>query len=91
MEMNPHWRPQYHQTLQSSIAYDFVGRYENFAADFSNVMSRTGGEVGYGPGTEARHKTDANRKVKDFYTASLLKKVRQLYEPDFAHFGYGEI
>lgn len=91
MEMNPHWRPQYHQTLQTSLTYDFVGRYENFAEDFRNVCSRISADFSYCPARETRHRTNANQKVKEFYTKSLLREVRRIYDIDFTHFGYGEV
>lgn len=88
-DMNPHWRPQYHQTLQEAIDYDFVGRYENFTADFQYVFSSLNPDSLYDAVAETRHRTDANGQVLNYYTDELLAKVYQIYEIDFTHFDYG--
>lgn len=88
-DMNPHWRPQYHQTLQGAIDYDFIGRYEDFTTDFQQVFSRLSRGALYDTVAETRHKTDANDQVSEYYTEELRNRVYQIYKIDFTHFDYG--
>ena len=40
IEMNPHWRTQYHQTYQENIKYDYIGKIENFTNDIKNILNK---------------------------------------------------
>lgn len=91
VEMNPHWRPQYYQTFQDLIEYDFIGRYENFTRDFEHVLARISPDNMLNPGVEARHGTDADDKIARYYTIELLQKVNELFAIDFNAFEYPKI
>ena len=60
IEMNPHWRPQYYQTFQGSIDYEFVGRYESFSADINYVFDKISTTQLPNLGVEDRHRTNAD-------------------------------
>ena len=87
-DMNPHWRPQYYQTFQDTIAYDYVGRYESFANDFGQVLSRISSGSIKRFAIENRHGTNADNKIPGFYTGDILRKVNTLFAIDFEHFNY---
>lgn len=87
-EMNTHWRPQYYQTFQNQISYDFVGRLENFDADLSYVLSKFRPNYAEFISNELRHATGADDLLNEYYTPELGKIVREIYEVDFESFGY---
>ena len=87
-EMNPHWRPQYYQTFQSSLQFDFIGRYENFLNDFSQVLASISPARKEHLAAETRHKTDADRQQSVYYTDEIMEKVMRIFEIDFTTFGY---
>jgi hypothetical protein len=41
-EMDPHWRPQYHEGKFSSIKFDFIGRMEMISTDFAYILEQIG-------------------------------------------------
>jgi len=86
-EQDPHWRVQYHQTLQGSIRYDFIGRYERFAEDTRVVAERLHPDfLSYLP--DALNVTGADRQMDDYYTPELLGLVSEAFALDFEAFGY---
>ena len=87
-EMNPHWRPQYYQTFQPSLSYDFIGRYESFSEDFQRVMAKIARTRVPNLGVESRHRTNANGTWTKYYRPSLMERVRELFAIDFEAFGY---
>ena len=86
--MNPHWRPQYYQTFQSSIPFDFIGRFETFSSDLQKVLGVVCPKEMTTPAKEARHQTSAAEKMSHYYDDSLVEKVAKIYEVDFEAFGY---
>jgi hypothetical protein len=70
------------------IDLDFVGRLENFDADFAYVLKRLGAS------DEIR--VDASKPInksnhgpwQDYYTPEVVRRVQKLYERDFDRFRY---
>lgn len=87
-EMNPHWRPQYYQTLQDSISYNFIGKFESLEMDLERIFSSFCSNYSSYLAIERRHRTDSATKVNNYYTSTLLEKVYNLYQIDFSTFGY---
>lgn len=87
-DMNPHWRPQFYQTFQDTLTYDFIGSYENFSSDFNTVINRISPEVIGPTGIETRHRTAADSKVSMYYSRAMVAQVNRIYEADFNYFGY---
>lgn len=88
MYMDHHWRIQYYQTFQSSIEYDFVGRFEQFDQDFRKVMDRLKVDANLYYDEERRHATKAADFLQSYYTADIVEKVYRKYQIDFEYFGY---
>lgn len=88
ISMNSHWRIQYYQTFQDSIAYDFIGKIENFSEDLKVVLNRINPDYKRFMSNERRHATHANSLLTAYYTPTLINLVQQIYEKDFIYFGY---
>ena len=78
---NHHWQPQ---VLFLPEPVDFVGRVENFEADFCRVLERHGLE---NPVTESLNVTD-HKPYSAYYTDGLVDKVADFYAEDIRTFGY---
>ena len=70
------------------IMADFVGRYENLAADFSVVAERIGGTQKLQLPHILRSKSRKSRPYTEFYDARLKKLVYERYQEDIEIFGY---
>lgn len=88
--MDWHWRTQYYTTFQNCIKYDFIGKFENFETDFQKVMQDLDINFAQYYQTVNAHATQANEKLKEYYTSELVEKVYQKFKIDFDHFGYSQ-
>jgi hypothetical protein len=86
--MDSHWRPQYFQTFQENLSYDFIGRFETFGDDFARLSSLLRSKRPLVLRREANHATHAAYHLNDFYSPSSERLVREIYDVDFKHFGY---
>ena len=86
LEMDNHWRHQYFTTYQDSIKYDFYGRFESFADDFSFVLGKIGGSAYYQ--RESRHETKSHSLMSKYYNDELMERVYNLFIKDFEAFNY---
>jgi chondroitin 4-sulfotransferase 11 len=83
----PHFRPQAEfLTIGDRLAMDFIGRYENLAADFNVIAARLG------VNTQLRH---LNRTpVEDagitahYVNDAVVRRVQDVYRRDFELLGY---
>lgn len=90
--MDPHWRPQYYQTLQDFINYDFIGRFESISKDIDSMVRKIAGRRGRKYITQSRvHKTNANSLVENYYTKEIRDMVYTKYKKDFDYFGYSPV
>jgi len=91
MFMDQHWRTQYYQTFQSNIDYDFIGKFENFEADFFFVLRQLKIDKKKYYDTAIGHATNANELLGEYYTNEMAEKVYQKYKIDFEYFGYEKL
>lgn len=88
--MNPHWRPQYYQTFQDSIAFDTVGKFENFRDDFARLMLSLHPHGESFIAAETRHQTNALQLLEKHYSQEIASRVCDIYRKDFSHFDYDQ-
>jgi len=85
--MDLHWRPQVLQTFRGSIRYDFIGKLENFRADFRSVLER----IGTDPAAFEKipvEATGASNRLGGYYNQERETAVYKIYREDFHAFGY---
>jgi len=85
-----HWAPQTQLLSLPSFCYDYIGRFEAFAADFTAVCQVLGltpeqSDRDYGK----RHATRAATKLREYMTDEAIDLIKQMYQDDFRHLGYG--
>lgn len=88
-----HWMSQYRLTLSDLIAFDFIGKVENFGPDFALVLERIGLSPANIPEVDDLNRSRALPPPQDGgaggpYTAELASLVYDRYRRDFEHFGY---
>jgi hypothetical protein len=83
-EMDPHWRPQYHEGKFSSIKFDFIGRMEMISTDFAYVLE----QIGAPP--EVMHKaiqphnvTGSSLSIWSLVSAEVRREFLRVFEIDF--------
>lgn len=74
-------------TLDGQVAMDFVGRYENLAADFDTALERIG--LAKAVALPVSNTTDRGGKdYHSFYNDRTRAMVAEWYAPEIAYFGY---
>ena len=86
--MDPHWRVQYYQTMQAGIAYDFIGRFENFQDDIRTIGARLSPNFGQYLIIERLNAPRLPGNDGDILTPELKDIVNNTYRKDFEFFGY---
>ena len=79
---NPHWRPQWINLSADAITFDFIGRLEEFSADWQRVADRL--DL---PRMPQRAGKSSDRSVAP-YSRAAAERVRAFYARDFEVFGY---
>ncbi|MEM6408711.1 MAG: sulfotransferase family protein [Pseudomonadota bacterium] len=88
MQRDIHWMTQCDLIRPRKMKYDFIGRFENFAADFQSVLTAL--QLDGGEETSQRHNvTDASGKAASHFGPEEVSLVRSIYAADFDHYGYG--
>jgi hypothetical protein len=88
-QMDPHWRPQYDQTLQEYIDYSYIGKFENISEDLPEVLRKIfDRDIDEYLVEIVNHKTNANTKIKQYYTDEIRDMVYERYNKDFEYFEY---
>ncbi len=85
-----HWRPQWICLGSGKIAYDFIGRMENFDDDVARLFSRAG-IMSLVEKTRRMlpYNRSSNSARGDLHVRpDQLRKIRALYATDFETFGY---
>lgn len=91
-QVDVHFRPQWHLlSLNKSFKYDFIGRFENLETDIEFILRRIGGNKVEDTNAISRrpHATNANEKLKQYYTPEEQALVAEIYQDDFKYLGYG--
>jgi len=83
-----HWQSQIELLMLDLIAYDFIGRQETFAEDFSFVLRRLGAPLPILSTTSERLKPSRDPDHAAVYNEDLSARVYSLYEGDFRAFSY---
>ena len=81
--VDPHLRAQ--SALIDLNFVDFIGRFENFSADFQKVMKHLGIE---NVEIAKKNVTKNRRPYQDYYTESTSQKVAEIYRKDIQIFNY---
>lgn len=91
-EANMHYRSQHEAVCGSGkdkpILADFVGRFENLAADFAVVAERLGRAQGIRLPHRFRSVSRASRPYTEFYDSRLRDLVHERYREDIDIFNY---
>lgn len=97
LDMDIHWRPQTYMLPLNFNEFDYIGRFENFATHWNEVLILLQNRV---QGEDKRlftsqdvvfHKTDAKNKINKYYGEKEKRIVQSLYEVDFDVLNYGYI
>ena len=84
--MDPHWRPQWAQTLQGHARYDAIGRFERFDQELLRIGERISPRFEDYVHREVRQATGP--KPYHLITPAVAEQVRELYSRDFTEFQY---
>jgi len=71
--------------LSGSLIVDYVGRYENLAADFQHCCNVIGIAP---PGLPHKRKAEDRSRYRNYYSEETQELVRAHFERDIALFGY---
>lgn len=84
-----HFIPQHHFLCDSAMEpdVDFIGRFENLAADFRKVTVKLGSTAELPHHNKTK---DKKNRPEEVYTKELLKKVADIYSDDFKIFNYSK-
>jgi len=83
-EMDPHWRPQYHEGKFSSIKFDFIGRMEMIATDFAYILEQIAAppEVMH-RAIQPHNVTGSSLAMWSTVTADVRREFLRVFEIDF--------
>ena len=92
-----HWRTQAGLIQPRLVKYDFIGRFESFAASFESVIERCNAMTQKAAirfldqeySMAAAHATDASAKLKHYLGPEERDLIGLIYADDFNTFGYG--
>jgi len=89
-EMNSHWRPQTAQICYGILEYTYIGRFEQYEDDFSELFAQLGIPADKTPSARHLNRTreGASEGCAKYYTAELQDMVYRRYQNDFDNFGY---
>lgn len=79
---NHHWRPQV--DFLDGYDIDFIGRVENFNADYNSILKKIGQDT-----TTAPHENRTFHKpYTDFINTKNIERINNIYIKDFKTLGY---
>ena len=88
-ENDPHWRPQYLNTMYPFVRPNLIGDLSSLDDLLPQVLTRVFGDAAPDVASRQRHSTSAKTSWRSFFENSVtLERVRSLYGPDFELFGY---
>ncbi len=85
-----HWRPQFISLGSEKIAYDKIGRFENFSADLTEIFSHAGLPLLVALAERKMTFNRSSNEERDDLAISRTQasKIRSLYAMDFNAYGY---
>lgn len=87
--IDKHWQVQSDIVESPAIAFDLIGKTENFNQDFAVVLDHVKASSALRESAIAPFHTSSRRgSVADYFTQDTAKLVQQAYERDFDAFGY---
>jgi len=90
VNINPHFRPQYLNLCYPLVKYNFVGRFEYFERDFRFILEKFFSK-NVKLSIVNHHKTEASKKIEQFYNVNTIRLVQKIYAQDFLYFDYNLI
>jgi len=87
-EQDGHWKSQTGSLHLERIAYDCIGRVENFAEDFAGVLRRFGASPELIGSLGERVNTTPALPLAAIYNKPLAYTVYAIYQNDFEAFTY---
>lgn len=90
LHCDEHWRPQFISLGSGKIAYDKIGRFENFSADLKEIFSNAGLPLLVALVERKMTFNQSSNETRDDLTISRAQasKIRSLYAMDFEAYGY---
>lgn len=85
---DPHLQMQSDILSMPGIALDFIGRVENYNADFARVLDHVGASEAIRREALVPMNASRRRHWADYYTPELADRIYRAYEADFDRFGY---
>lgn len=90
-EMDPHWRPVYHECIFDKIQYDQVLRFEDMGTALPKLLEelypRIARSLDLGRNLSPSV-TSAKDRVKEYVTPEARATIEKVYAKDFETFGY---
>jgi hypothetical protein len=85
-----HWRPQFISLGSGKIAYDAIGRFENFSADLKEIFSNAGLPLLLALAERKMTFNQSSNGTRDDLVVSRAQaaKIHALYAMDFEAYGY---
>ena len=88
-----HWKEMYKLCSPCAIDYDYIGKLENMKEEADFIMDKLGiSRIVRYPGKENSHPTNTtkggNEQMFQNATPYQLKRISEIYSPDFELFGY---
>lgn len=94
-DMNIHWIPQSEILAVESIKYDFVGRFDNFENNLTEVIALICERNNIAPPDNglyikrhSPHQTDAFNLTGRYMTIRAASLIQEIYKEDFEVFGF---
>jgi len=90
-DMNPHWRPIYHEACCDRIAYNRILRFEDFEASLRRLLEelypRIARTIDLGLNLSPAQ-TRAKERAAEFVTPQIRARIETIYAKDYEAFGY---
>ncbi|AHK80566.1 hypothetical protein M911_01665 [Ectothiorhodospira haloalkaliphila] len=88
---DPHWYPQNWFIPRDICTMAHVGKMESLNDELEVIMSRIDSTRKLGDaGSQRRHRTDADQKLKAYYSRDTAGIIARVYRQDFERFDYSQ-
>jgi hypothetical protein len=83
-----HWQSQDELLDLPGVSFDFIGRLESFAQDFTRVIAHAGADQALVVAANLHLNKSRRHERRDYYTSALADQVYRIYERDFDRLAY---